>query len=95
MDMKYMVDFSCGHDEEVELFGPEKNRRQKIEYWRREGVCTKCYSQSRESKLLEDHNPVRMKYAQYKKQFSGCKTRSDSYDKTDRTILVYVPKELA
>lgn len=32
-----------------------------------------------------------MKYSEYKANYSGCKTKKDSYDKANKTITVYVP----
>lgn len=32
-----------------------------------------------------------MKYSEYKANYSGCKTKKDSYDKENKTIIVYVP----
>lgn len=34
---------------------------------------------------------MRMKYSQYKRHYSDCKTVSDSYDKVSKTIDVIVP----
>lgn len=31
-----------------------------------------------------------MKYAEYKKNFSGCQTKKDSYNKETKTIVVYI-----
>ena len=41
---KYNVVFSCGHEAEVELFGPETERRKKIEYFKDRGICPECYN---------------------------------------------------
>lgn len=40
---KYQVTFSCGHIEEMQLFGKVKDRERKIEYWERNGLCSECY----------------------------------------------------
>ena len=32
-----------------------------------------------------------MKYSEYRTNYSGCKTKKDSYDKANKTIAVYVP----
>lgn len=40
---KYQIDFSCGHTEQRELYGPTKERQRKIEYFERSGDCTECY----------------------------------------------------
>lgn len=32
-----------------------------------------------------------MPYSEYKSSYSGCKTKKDSYNKTAKTITVYIP----
>ena len=32
-----------------------------------------------------------MKYSEYKSSYSGCHTKKNSYDKANKTIIVYVP----
>lgn len=44
---KYNVTFSCGHEETVELFGKETERRRKIDYFERYGLCKECYKAQR------------------------------------------------
>ena len=40
------------------------------------------------------YKEVRMPYSEYKKYFSDYRTDSDSYNKKDRSIIVYLPEEL-
>lgn len=40
---KYTVKFSCGHENVMQLFGKEKDRQSKIEYFERYGLCPECY----------------------------------------------------
>ncbi len=40
---KYHVKFSCGHVQTVELFGKDKDRQRKIEYYEERGLCKDCY----------------------------------------------------
>lgn len=40
---KYDVKFSCGHVQTVELFGKDKDRHRKIEYFQEHGKCKECY----------------------------------------------------
>lgn len=40
---KYQVEFSCGHSEEMQLFGPHKERERKIEWFESHGQCSDCY----------------------------------------------------
>jgi len=35
---------------------------------------------------------MEMKYSEYKKNFAGCRTKKDSYNKETKTIVVYVPQ---
>lgn len=43
---KYDVTFSCGHTQRIELYGKEVDRRKKIEYFEREGLCSDCYKKT-------------------------------------------------
>lgn len=47
--MKYKVIMSCGHEEEVALFGKCKDRERKIEYFKESGLCTDCYKAAKEA----------------------------------------------
>jgi len=40
---KYYVTFSCGHDGEVRLFGPHRERQRKLEWFEQSGLCPDCY----------------------------------------------------
>lgn len=40
---KYEITFSCGHTEIKQLYGPTKERERKIEYFKKEGLCSECY----------------------------------------------------
>lgn len=42
---KYDVKFSCGHEETIVLFGKETERKRKIEWFERNGICSKCYKE--------------------------------------------------
>lgn len=41
--MKYNITFSCGHTGTVELFGKDKERHKKLEYFQENGLCSECY----------------------------------------------------
>ena len=41
---------------------------------------------------MKDYEEVEMHYGEYKENYSHCKTKKGSYDKSDKTIIVYVPK---
>ncbi|MFD1674305.1 hypothetical protein [Alicyclobacillus fodiniaquatilis] len=40
---KYYPTFSCWHQDEVVLFGPEKERDRKLQWFRESGLCPQCY----------------------------------------------------
>ena len=89
--MKYYVTFSCGHSDNVELFGKTADRERKIDYYKNYGVCPECY---REQKAIENSigcEERTMSYREYKTSFADCKTKPGSYDGKAKTIVVYVP----
>lgn len=43
---KYEINYSCGHCETVQLYGPYKDRERKIK-WLEQGVCPSCYKKHR------------------------------------------------
>jgi len=51
---KYNVTFSCGHTERKDLFGSERERRAKIEYWGKSGKCTECYEKEKYADCPEE-----------------------------------------
>lgn len=91
---KYMVNFSCGHAEEKELFGPTKERARKIEWWERECVCSACYREMKEVEMAAKFDEVEMLYRDYKNgEFANCKTKPGSYNGEKKTIVVLIPKK--
>lgn len=40
---KYDVNFSCGHTETIQLFKKETERKRRIEWLEKYGICSKCY----------------------------------------------------
>lgn len=91
--MKYTVKFSCGHEAEIELFGPTKERERKIKYYEQYGVCPDCYREQKEIDKSIGCKEVEMPYREYKTNFADCKTKAGSYDGKKKTIIVYVPEE--
>lgn len=89
--MKYDVKFSCGHTHTVQLFGKYADRERKIEYFERCGVCPDCYREMKEMENAIGCKEVKMHYAEYKKNYPDCKTKSGSYNREEKTIIVYVP----
>lgn len=91
--MKYDVTFSCGHTETVEIYGKTEDREKKIAYYGKSGICRKCYEKMMNEKNSENCEEVRMSYREYKENYADRKTKSGSYDKEEKTIVVYVPKK--
>ncbi len=89
--MKYEVNFSCGHTETTELFGPYEQRRRKIAWFEECGICSKCYKERKEIENSIGCNEVEMFYGEFKKNYSNCKTKAGSYNGKTKTIVVYVP----
>lgn len=89
---KYNVKFSCGHEDTVELFGPNKERERKIAWYENNHVCPACYRAEQDAKNGTDAEEKRIKYSEYKNEYSHLKTKKYSYDKSDKTIVVYFPK---
>ena len=85
--MKVWIKRSCGHEEQIEVFGKVSEREYVIK--REENkVCRKCY----EAEKYADYDEVEMTYAEYKNNYADCKTKYGSYDKKNKTIIVYVPR---
>lgn len=47
---KYTVLMSCGHEEEIVLFGKTSERERKIEYFKSCGLCKECYKKKIDEK---------------------------------------------
>lgn len=90
--MMKQVIFSCGHDEPYE-FGVSKGTEleRKIRYFSEKGLCSECYRKAQEAKKAYNCNEVTMFYGKYKREYSDCKTKWDSYDAKKKTVVVYVP----
>lgn len=52
--MKYEIMMSCGHEDTVELFGKEKERDRKIEYFKIHGLCKECYRKKKEEETQKE-----------------------------------------
>jgi hypothetical protein len=42
---KYDVTYSCGHTETVQLYGSNRERDQKIRWYEKSCLCSKCYAE--------------------------------------------------
>ena len=91
--MKYSVIFSCGHAEEVQIYGKAEERERKIKYFGKSGLCPECYKKKMNEEKSENCEEVRMSSREYKENYADCKTKSGSYDKEEKTIVVYIPKQ--
>ncbi len=84
--MPYMtITRKCGHNEKVFLYEDEMNNQNSIKN-HCEHECEKCFLKH------NNINEVKMSYSSYKIEYSDCRTKSNSYDKDSKTIIVYIPK---
>lgn len=92
---KYNVNYTCGHEGTVELFGKTTDRMKKIE-WMEENLCPECYAREQAQLQNKDNQieEVEMHYGEYKNNFSNCQTLPNSYDSKTKTITVLVPVEV-
>ena len=51
--MKYSVMFSCGHAEEVQIYGKAEERERKIKYFGKSGLCPECYKKKMNEEKTE------------------------------------------
>ena len=51
---KYTITMSCGHEDTVELFGKEKERDRKIDYFKSSGLCKECYKKKMEEEAKKE-----------------------------------------
>ena len=51
---KYTITMSCGHTDTVELFGREKDRQRKIEYFEEQGLCKECYKKEMQAQVEKE-----------------------------------------
>lgn len=87
---KYDVTYACGHEGTEDITGTNVNgeREKKVKWIEENRVCYDCYIKEQ----MKDYEEVEMHYGEYKENYSHCKTKKGSYDKSDKTIIVYVPK---
>lgn len=45
---KHIVVMSCGHEQEVQLFGKSDERERKIRYYEEYGLCKECYKKTKD-----------------------------------------------
>ena len=50
-----------------------------------------CYEEAKNAKNSEGCKEVEMKYSEYMNCYENCKTKANSYNKSTKTIIVYVP----
>ena len=74
---KYTVKMSCGHEQEVELFGKYSERRKKIDFFENSGLCKECYKKKMQEK-------------QESETFSFHVSVSTDIDEEDGSILLNV-----
>jgi len=55
-----MVNYSCGHSERQQFYGPCDERRRKKE-WMERGLCPECYRKAQMEKVMADETPVKIR----------------------------------
>ena len=48
--MKYYVNYSCGHNGVVDLFGSYADRKRKMDYFEKYELCPDCYQDKKTQK---------------------------------------------
>lgn len=54
-----IVNYSCGHSERVQFYGPTKERARRKE-WMENGLCKECYKKAMLEKTMNDDSPVKI-----------------------------------
>lgn len=44
---KHTITMGCGHEDTIELYGSGKERKSRVEYLQRAGICKKCYVENK------------------------------------------------
>ena len=55
-----MVNYSCGHSERQQFYGPGDERGRKKE-WMERGLCPECYRKAQMEKVMADETPVKIR----------------------------------
>ena len=94
--MTYKIKMSCGHTQNMVLYGPQKLIEEKIKYFKTRAVCVSCHmKQQLEKNIAAGYVEVRVPYREYKLRFANLPYIPDSYNKTDRSVIVCLPPEIA
>lgn len=86
---KYLVLFSCGHEEEIELFGNNKERQKKIAYYEQYGDCSECRKAARakEAEEIAKNNALPKITGVSEKQIAYAEIlRANTFKKFEREI---------
>lgn len=93
--MKYDITYSCGHTCRVDIVGKHDERARRIKYMEEYKICPACYREQKNKEKSIGCIEVEMKYADYKKEYADCKTKAGSYNKAEKSVVVYVPEKVA
>lgn len=91
----YDVNYSCGHKGRLNLIGPGRDRESRIAWLEKEGLCPDCYTKSLHDKASQKNYEMKVSYRDYKNIYSSYNTKKDSYDSQDKSIIIYIPKDLS
>jgi len=99
---KYSVNYSCGHQEGVELFGKVSDREKRVE-WMERGICPECFrKQKEEEKRIANEQAAKdnaesglVKLVGSEKQILWAESiRKNALSSRYNTVIVgYVPKD--
>lgn len=92
--MQYFVKMSCGHAQLINISGNEEHIKKKIKLFNEKEICRRCFRQMQFENMV-DPVEVKMTYHEYKIRYRNFPYRLDSYNEIDKTVVVYLPKELA
>lgn len=92
--MQYHIKMSCGHGQLLNINGCAEHIQKKIKFFKEKAVCRCCYMQM-QLKNMPDAEEVKMPYHEYKMRYNNFPYHPDSYNKADKTVVVYLPKKYA
>lgn len=92
--MQYFIKMNCGHGQMLNINGCAEHIQKKLKYFKEKAICKRCYMQMQLKNMI-DPEEVRMPYYEYKIRYRKFPYQLESYNKTDKTIVVYLPKKYA
>lgn len=91
----YDVNYSCGHSGKIQLIGPGRDRENRLAWLERDGLCPDCYKKYLNDKNSQKNYEMKVSYRDYKNKYSAYPTKKDSYDAKEKSIIIYIPRDLS